>query len=52
MSERKRPRPGRCMLCRQSVDYTVHRKCPNCREDLMFGRYAKKGKLHKFVRKK
>lgn len=50
MSDRRKPRLRRCLLCRQPARDLVHRKCYNCRVDMQMGRYARKGKLDKFLR--
>ena len=51
MSERKRQRLVRCIMCGNKKEYSRHGKCIDCRVTLQFGRYARKGKLKKFLSK-
>lgn len=51
MSDRKRERLGRCIMCRRAAVIIKHGKCLDCRAALMYDRYAMRGKLHKFKSK-
>lgn len=48
MSDLKRPRLGRCLICGQKKPIQQHGKCYDCRVQMMMCRYVGKGKLHKF----